>query len=71
MLIISPCPCGLSPGAGASTFEAAVRCSSLRFPLRQISLVALTGSDWRGYSGIAVPKYQFSAGSCGSAMRIQ
>jgi len=39
--------------------------------LFQISSAALTGVDLRGYSGIVVPKYQFSCESCGSAMRIQ
>jgi hypothetical protein len=39
--------------------------------LRQISSAALTRVELRGYSGIAVPEYQFSGKSCGSAMRIQ
>jgi hypothetical protein len=43
----------------------------LRRPLRQISGLALTHGDLPGYSGIAVPKYQFSLESCVIALRIQ
>jgi hypothetical protein len=39
--------------------------------LRQISPAALTRSEQQDYSGIAVPKYQFSIESCGSALPIQ
>jgi len=39
--------------------------------LRQISPAALTRSEQQGYSGIAVPKYQFNAESCDNALPIQ